>query len=121
MTTSSVSSVSSVSSSPACWLGNAFSLQMLETDGYVKVTSLDCVQAGELFLARKGQSCIGHPDTAAVVSDILGINIPCARVNVTLHKGDILIVAQLTGGRLPEGATKLPDGFKIKWKVVSIE
>lgn len=122
MTTSSISSsLSSVSSSPACWLGNAFSLQMLETDGYVKVSSLDAVQAGELFIARNGQSCIGHPDTAAVVSDMLGFPVPCARVNVTLRKGDILIVAQLTGGRLPEGATKLPDGFKIKWKVVSIE
>lgn len=118
---SSLSSSSSSISSPACWLGNAFSLQMLEADGYIKVSSLNAVQASELFLARKGQSCVGHPDTAAVVSDILGINIPCARVNVTLHKGDILIVAQLTGGRLPEGATKLPDGFKIKWKVVSIE
>lgn len=117
---SSVSSVSSVSS-PACWLGNAFSLQMLEADGYVKVTSLSAVQAGELFMARKGKSCIGHPDTAAVVSNMLGFEVPCARVNVTLRKGDILIVAQLTGGRLPEGATKLPDGFKIKWKVVSIE
>lgn len=116
-----ISSSSSISSSPACWLGNAFSLQMLETDGYIKISSLSAVQAGELFLAHKGQSCLGHPDTAAVVSDILGFEVPCARVNVTLHKGDILIVAQLTGGRLPEGATKLPEGFKIKWKVVSIE
>ena len=112
---------SSISSSPTCWMGNAFSLQMMEADGYVKVSSLDADQAVELFMARKGQSCIGHPDTAAVVSDMLGITIPCARVNVTLRKGDILIVAQLTGGRLPEGATKLPEGFKIKWKVVSIE
>lgn len=118
MTTSSVSS--SVSS-PTCYLGNAFSLQMLETDAYIKVSSLDAVQASELFLARKGQSCIGHPDTAAVVSDMLGFEVPCARVNVTLRKGDVLIVAQLMGGRLPEGATKLPEGFKIKWKVVSIE
>ena len=63
-------------------------------------------------------SAIGHQDTA----NVLGV--PMNRVNVHLSEGDTAYVAQLQGGRLPEGSTTLPDGFSFKFikvKVVSLE
>jgi len=60
------------------------------------------------------ESAVGHPDTAAV------IGVECKRVNVSLNAGDEVVVAQLQGGRLPEGATTLPEGFSFKWLKVTI-
>ena len=63
-------------------------------------------------------SAVGHADTAVVVGSLLGIDVPCQRRNVTLRKGCVLLVAQVVGGRLPEGATELPEGVKIEfWEV----
>ncbi len=59
-------------------------------------------------------SAIGHQDTA----NVLGV--PMNRVNVHLSKGDVAYVAQLQGGRLPEGSTTLPDGFSFKFIKVSV-
>lgn len=98
-------------------LGNAFSLQMLNLGQENKV-SISPVTAAEV--ANSGaESVIGHADTANVVSDILGIEVPMNRISVKLNQGDILYVAQVTGGRLPEGATTLPEGMAITFvKVV---
>lgn len=60
-------------------------------------------------------SAIGHQDTA----NVLGV--PMNRVNVHLAKGDIAYVAQLQGGRLPEGSTTLPDGFSFKFVKVTVD
>ena len=99
------------------YIGNAFSLQMLDTDivSVINVTPVDPEDIPEDVI-----SCIGHPDTAAVISSDLNRNIPVNRINIHLQGGDTLYVAQLTGGRLPEGATKLPEGFAIKYMKVSI-
>lgn len=59
-------------------------------------------------------SAIGHADTAAV------LGYPCNRVSVKLNKGDVAYVAQLQGGRLPEGTTTLPDGFSFKFIKVEV-
>lgn len=59
-------------------------------------------------------SAIGHADTA----NVLGVTVN--RVNVHLDAGDVAYVAQLQGGRLPEGATTLPDGFKFKFVKVEV-
>ncbi len=96
-------------------LSNAFSLQMLRGDAVISVTSVDPSE-----VPSDAVSVIGHADTAAVVGSILGREVPMNRANVTLEKGDVLFVAQLTGGRLPEGATKLPEGFSIAFKRVEI-
>ena len=37
-----------------------------------------------------------------------------------MKKGDVAYIAQLQGGRLPEGSTTLPDGFKFKYIKVII-
>lgn len=54
-------------------------------------------------------SAIGHQDTA----NVLGVTMN--RINVSLSKGDVAYVAQLQGGRLPEGSTSLPEGFSFKF------
>lgn len=61
------------------------------------------------------QSAVGHADTAAVFSAVLGLSVACERRTVTLTPGDDAIVGQYIGPRLPEGCTALPDGATIKW------
>lgn len=60
-------------------------------------------------------SAIGHADTAAV------LGVPMNRCNVHLPKGSVAYVAQLQGGRLPEGSTTLPDGFSFKFIKVVVD
>lgn len=60
-------------------------------------------------------SVVGHPDTAAV------LGVECNRVNLKLNQGDVLYVAQLVGGRLPEGCTTLPDGFSFKFVSITVD
>jgi hypothetical protein len=92
------------------YLGNAFSLQMLaEIPSTLKVEE---VSWGEIPAGVV--SVVGHQDTARV------LGVPFNRVSITLEKGDILYVAQLQGGRLPEGATTLPEGFSFKYLKVEI-
>lgn len=91
------------------FLLNAFSIQMLDGDATVIFSQVDS-------LPNKADltSAIGHADTAAV----LGVS--CNRINVSLHKGDVAYVAQLVGGRLPEGSTTLPEGFAFKYFKVQV-
>jgi hypothetical protein len=85
------------------FLLNAFSLQMLpEFPATVKFEEVESLSEGL-------ESAVGHADTAAV----LGVEM--RRVHVTLEKGDTFYVAQLVGGRLPEGCKTLPEGFSFKF------
>ena len=91
------------------YLANAFSLQMVDEANYnVKVETVENLPEGLT-------SAIGHADTAKV----LGVEMN--RINISLKKGDTLYVAQLMGGRLPEGSTTLPEGFSFSYKKVTIE
>ena len=91
------------------FLLNAFSLQMLQDfPATVRFEEVEKLPEGL-------ESAIGHQDTA----NVLGV--PCNRVNVTLKKGDIAFIAQLQGGRLPEGSTTLPEGFSFKFLKVIVE
>lgn len=89
------------------YLLNAFSLQMVDIPCSVRFTEVDSLPDGLT-------SAIGHADTA----NVLGVT--ANRVNVHLDAGDVAYVAQLQGGRLPEGATTLPDGFKFKFVKVEV-
>lgn len=89
------------------FLLNAFSLQMLEGDATVKFSEVPKLPEGLV-------SAIGHADTARV----LGVEMN--RINVTLKRGDTAYVAQLQGGRLPEGSTTLPEGFSFKFYKVEV-
>lgn len=96
------------------YLSNAFSLQMVDTGIIItkkigpEEIPVDCV------------SCIGHADTAAVISSMLGRKIEMNRTSIKLAEGDVLYVAQLVGGRLPEGATTIPEGMKITFVAVKV-
>lgn len=108
------------------FLSNAFSLQMLdEFPASVKVKELAEVVLSNGTISAKidgnvafsnaiFESAVGHADTA----NVLGV--PCNRINVRLHEGDSLVVAQLQGGRLPEGTTTLPEGFHFKFLLVTV-
>ena len=88
------------------FIGNAFSLQIIKDfPATVKVEECGKDEA----LSPDNVSVVGHPDTAAV----LGVKFN--RVNLKLYKKDVLYVAQLMGGRLPEGSTTLPEGFSFKF------
>lgn len=101
-------------------IGNAFSLQMLDLseETCVRVTPMTIEQVAS---EENLHSVIGHADTASVVSTILGREVNFNRESVKLHKGDELFVAQVTGGRLPEGATTLPEGFQLCFVKVTLE
>ena len=94
------------------FLLNAFSLQMLEGDATVRFSE---VSRDEVFsTGHRLVSAIGHQDTA----NVLGVEMN--RINITLKKGDVAFVAQLQGGRLPEGSTTLPKGFSFKFFKVEV-
>jgi len=67
------------------------------------------------------ESCIGHADTANVLSNLLQNEIPCNRVTVQLKQNEKCIVAQYIGPRLPEGSLRLPEGSKIEFFLVKME
>ena len=94
------------------YLLNAFSLQMLQGNATVRFSE---VSRDEVFHRDHCLvSAIGHADTARV------LGVPMNRVNVTLQKGNVAYVAQLQGGRLPEGSTTLPEGFSFKFIKVEV-
>jgi Domain of unknown function (DUF1874). len=90
------------------YLLNAFSLQMVD---------VPCKADFELVeeLPQGLTSAVGHQDTA----NVLGVEMN--RINVKLNKGDVAYIAQLQGGRLPEGSTTLPEGFSFKYIKVTIK
>ena len=97
------------------YLGNAFSLQMVADNAII------CkVEVAPEEIPAEAESIIGHADTATVVSSILGRDIPCNRASVMLSDEDELYVAQIVGGRLPEGATAIPDGMEIKFYRITV-
>jgi hypothetical protein len=90
------------------FLLNSFSLQMLKDFPCdLKITEVQELPDGL-------ESAVGHADTAAV------LGVPMNRINVQLHKGETAYVAQLQGGRLPEGTTTLPEGFTFKYLKVEV-
>lgn len=95
------------------YVSNAFSLQMLNGDCNLQVKEI----SEDEFNKVKGDcmSCVGHEDTATV------LGVPFNRASISLDTGDVVYVAQLIGGRLPEGATTLSEGFKFKFLKVKVE
>lgn len=104
-------------------IANAFSIQMLasmEDSIGVGFRKLTPKQVNAMMDGAGVESYIGDDDTAAVVSDLIGVEVPCNRGFLKLHSGESIIVAQITGGRLPEGATTLPDGFNMDFWLVHV-
>jgi hypothetical protein len=106
------------------YLVNSFSLQMLQGDSDISIKEISRENVINILYHQNHQGlyipdfecCVGHQDTANVLTKILGYgSIEMNRINISLNKGDIVIVAQLTGGRLPEGAKELPEGYSFKF------
>ena len=97
---------------------NAFSLNMIVGNADIVVREVSRTVAASL--AASCISAVGHADTAAVFSNVLRVEIPCNRVTVALRDGDVALVGQYSGPRLPEGATSLPEGAAIKWVIVGV-
>lgn len=110
------------------FITNAFSLQMLSSDSFWMDDRLAIRRLTDEEAQRLLQVCsdagyrlvsgVGHADTARVLSGILGTEVPMNRVSVDLGGSDLLLVGQYSGPRLPEGATKLPEGASIRWFTV---
>ncbi len=97
------------------YLVNAFSIQMLQKGGLVRFDEI----APEDIPADV-VSAVGHADTANVLTNMLGFPVSMNRINVVLDENTELYVAQLVGGRLPEGTTTLPEGFAFKFYRVTM-
>jgi len=83
-------------------LSNAFSLNMLQgQEVYLKVTKVSTTMVKDMI--RNGfQSVVGHQSTADYISTLLETDVPLNRANITLGKGEKILVLQLKT-RLPEG------------------
>ena len=105
----------------AIYLSNAFSLSMIAHLGHcdLDVTTNIC-NYQQMVEDLKPTSIVGHQDTANLFSNILCMDVPMNGVSVTLEKGDILIVGQYTGPRLPEGTSILPEGASINWMCINV-
>jgi hypothetical protein len=90
------------------YLANAFSISMVEQLLQRKPVTLRLerinTETVRLFLTSQSFiSAIGHTATANALSKILGINVPANRTTITMSEGDLLIVFQLSMGRLAPG------------------
>ena len=101
------------------YLSNAIASGMLP-EGTVTKKYVTVEEAKAIVRCHDFVSCVGHENTAALFSSILSYPVSMNRVNVSLAKGDSVVVGEYSGPRLPEGATSLPEGATIRWAIYSI-
>src|SRR5690606_23749647 len=105
------------------YIGNAFALSMLpaSADDHSIVLYQDAtIDRAREYAAQPHVSCVGHADTARLMSDVLGVELETRRCSIQLEPGDQILVAQYSGPRLPEGATALPEGATFRWFFVRL-
>jgi hypothetical protein len=109
---------------------NAFSLNMLPDGMYetkVSFADVGLDHAKKMVALFDFESAIGHADTAALVSALLGVTVEAVRATVQIPPRAYgvapwrALVAQYSGSRLEEGATSLPEGASIRWIAVHVE
>lgn len=95
------------------YIGNAFSTKMLDAPQTVKFEEVTEDEFNKV--KTTATSAVGHQNTA----NVLGVKMN--RISLKLKENDVLYVAELRdvaelqGGRLPEGVTTLPDDFAFKY------
>ncbi|MEZ5940642.1 MAG: YddF family protein [Planctomycetaceae bacterium] len=72
---------------------------------------LSVEQAREL-LGGGFESAIGHEGAAVFLSNLLGVDVPTARIRITMQPGDRALVLRLLE-RLPEGRTLSAEETKV--------
>jgi hypothetical protein len=97
---------------------NSFSINMLDRSTNLCFIRLDETEARWIALNFPQSSAVGHADTAAVLSSVLGTPVPMNRTTLQMQRGVGLLVGQYKGPRLEEGTTKLPEGATIEWWLV---
>ena len=100
------------------YISNAFSLNMLSSEDFSLIRVKEVAPSE---IPHDVESVIGHKDTASVVSNIVGFETPFNRANLVMDCDDVLYVAQYKGPRLPEGATRLPEGASINFLEVTMK
>ena len=71
------------------FLTNAFSIQMLSGPATVRFDEIDATEVPADVV-----SAIGHADTAAVLTNMLGFPVPMNRINIAIDENTELYVAQ---------------------------
>lgn len=99
---------------------NVFSLGMVRGSGSLRWTELTSGQAGRILHGKEIESYVGHADHARLMSSDVGFEIAHSRRQLALGPGDVLLVGQYDGPRLPEGASSLPEGATIRWVLVTV-
>ena len=107
------------------YISNAFALSMLSRDGRIRspypirdaAEALEYINNWE-FHGAQIVSCIGHANTAAILSKLLERDLSANRTNIKLDDHSCILVGQYVGPRLPEGATELPEGATIEWWII---
>ena len=79
-----------------------------------KIDEISIKKFYETIHNKETYSCIGHKDLAKI------LHLEYNRSSVKARDGDYLLVAQLSNGRLPEGATTLPDDVNLKFYCVTV-
>ena len=104
----------------ANYIINAISGNMLELSGSGDLCwrGLTLDQVKKLLTVEEWTSALGHDDIAALLTEMTGHELKKNRISNKLLVGDKAILAQYSGPRLPEGATKLPEGAEIIFALV---
>lgn len=105
-------------------IANTFTSKMLDLRGG-RIDAQFCPVTPDIikdYIEESGsfESFVGHADTAALFSSLLGLDVAHNRAAFKFEEGTVLFVGELSGGRLPEGATTMPEGVKISWVMVTI-
>lgn len=97
------------------YICNSISPQMMtSTDMNYSIHEITEEQFYEAIESKETWSCVGHRDLA----NILGV--AYNRESIKVRDGDYLLIAQLNNGRLPKGATSLPEDMVLKFYCVRI-
>ena len=100
---------------------NAFSFNMVSDFPMTVDAEEISIEKVRHILSEEGvESAVGHADTAAIFSEVIGMEIPMVRLTVQLTYGDSAIIGQYSGPRLEEGCKVLPHGASIKWLLISL-
>jgi len=94
------------------YLTAAFSLSMLPSEPLMTLTVEEIsVERAREELKNGFASAVGHPDTAKLLSELLGMEVQANRIAIKLNHGDSVIVFQLMT-RLPEGKVLTKEELK---------
>jgi hypothetical protein len=101
---------------------NAFSLNMIE-EYPVIIRIEEVLENWVKEQIVEFESYIGHPDTANLLTERLGVKILFNRATLKIKKGDQILVAQLMGPRkeFKELTKEEIQSYPIKYFIVTVE